>query len=175
MRNDACILVNNYRGPRGRVDKQFQPRSLNDSWNFAMGVANKKQCLRSSQQLPWSSRMGWQLVSTTIFKWLLYLRLKMWTNYRVIAVDNLLEGRTNRMIYFNQTWCFKTQSKLLSMMQAQPHWATNVRWGGRTLSCVNAKYNYLRQLTLNTKIAKQKCDDQIRMRGRRFCHARNNQ
>ncbi len=30
-----------------------------------------------------------------------------------------------------------------------------------TLSCVDAKYNYLRQLTLKTIIAKQKCDDQI--------------
>jgi hypothetical protein len=32
-----------------------------------------------------------------------------------------------------------------------------------TLSRVNAKYNYLQQSTLNTIIAKQKCDDQIRM------------
>jgi hypothetical protein len=37
-----------------------------------------------------------------------------------------------------------------------------------TLSRVNAEYNYLRQLTLNTIIAKQKCDDQIWMNGRRF-------
>jgi hypothetical protein len=35
-----------------------------------------------------------------------------------------------------------------------------------TLSRVNAEYNYLRQSTLNTIIAKQKCDDQIRMTGR---------
>ncbi len=35
--------------------------------DFAMGVANKKQRLHSSRQLPWSSRMGWQVVSTTIF------------------------------------------------------------------------------------------------------------
>ncbi len=34
-----------------------------------------------------------------------------------------------------------------------------------TLSCVNAKYNYLQQLTLII-IAKQKCDDQIWMTGR---------
>ncbi len=32
-----------------------------------------------------------------------------------------------------------------------------------TLSHVNAEYNYLQQSTLNTIIAKQKCDDQIRM------------
>jgi hypothetical protein len=37
-----------------------------------------------------------------------------------------------------------------------------------TLSCVNAKYNYLRQSTLNTLIAKQKCDDRIWMNGRRI-------
>ncbi len=35
-----------------------------------------------------------------------------------------------------------------------------------TLSRVNAEYNYLRQSTLNTIIAKQKCDDQIWMNGR---------
>jgi hypothetical protein len=93
-RNDACILADDYRGPRGRVDKQFQPWSSNDSWNFATEVANKKQRLHSSQQLTWSSRMGWQTVSTTIFEWLLNLWLKMWTNYRIVVADNLLEGRT---------------------------------------------------------------------------------
>ena len=35
-----------------------------------------------------------------------------------------------------------------------------------TLSCVNAEYNYLRQSTLNTIIAKQKYDDQIWMNGK---------
>ncbi len=65
--------------------------------DFVTGVANKKRCLRSSQRLPWSSRTGWQVVSTTIFKWLFNLRLKMWTNYRVVAADNLLIGRTNRV------------------------------------------------------------------------------
>ncbi len=35
-----------------------------------------------------------------------------------------------------------------------------------TLSRVNAEYNYLQQSTLNTIIAKQKCDDQIWMTGR---------
>jgi hypothetical protein len=143
-------------------------------YDFATGVANKKRRLHSSQQLPWSLRTGWQAVSTTIFEWLvLNLWLKMWTNYCVIAADNLLEGMTNRMIFFNQTQCFKTQSKLPSMMQAQI-WATNVRWGGRTLSRVNAEYNYSGQLTLNTIIAKQKCDDQIWMNWRRFCYARDN-
>ncbi len=117
-----------------------------------MGLANEKRRLRSSQRLPWSLRMGWQIVSTTIFKWLLNLRLKMRTNYRIVAADNLLEGRMNQMIFFNQTQCFKTQSKTSIMMQTQI-WATNVRWGGRTLSRVNAEYNYSRQLTLNTIIA----------------------
>ncbi len=88
-------------------------------WNFATGVSNKKRCLRSSQRQPWSSRMGWQTVSTTIFEWLLNLWLKMWTNYRLVPADNLLEGRTNQMIFFNQTQCSKTQSKFPSMMQAQ--------------------------------------------------------
>ncbi len=64
---------------------------------FAMGVANKKRRLRSSQRLPWSSRTGWQAVSTTIFEWLVNLWLKMWTNYRVVAADNLLIGGTNRV------------------------------------------------------------------------------
>ncbi len=43
------------------------------------------------------------------------------------------------------------------MMQAQI-WATNMGWQGRTLSRVNAQYNYSQQLILNTIIAKQKCD-----------------
>jgi hypothetical protein len=37
-----------------------------------------------------------------------------------------------------------------------------------TLFRVNAEYNYLRQSTLNTIIAKQKCDDQIWMNGKEF-------
>ncbi len=37
-----------------------------------------------------------------------------------------------------------------------------------TLSCINAEYNYLQQSTLNTIIAKQKCDDQIWMNGKEF-------
>ncbi len=65
--------------------------------DFMMGVANEKQHLRSSQQLPWSSRTGRQVVSTTIFEWLLNLWMKIWMNYRVVAADNLLEGRTNRV------------------------------------------------------------------------------
>jgi hypothetical protein len=98
----------------------------------------------------------------------------MWTNYRVVAADNLLEGRTNRMIFFNQTQYFQTQSKTsindTSITSEQPMWDEE----GMSLSRVNAEYNYSRQLTLNTIIAKQKCDDQIRMRGRRFCFARDN-
>ncbi len=58
--------------------------------DFVTRVTNKKQRLRSSRRLSWSSRTGWQVVSTTIFEWLLNLRLKMWTNYRVVAADNLL-------------------------------------------------------------------------------------
>ncbi len=46
--------------------------------DFVTGVAKEKRCLHSSQQLLWSSRTGWQVVSTTIFEWLLNLRLKMW-------------------------------------------------------------------------------------------------
>ncbi len=37
-----------------------------------------------------------------------------------------------------------------------------------TLSRVNAEYNYSRQSTLNTIIAKQKCDDQIWMNEKEF-------
>ncbi len=74
----------------------FPEQSKTKANDFVMGVANKKQHLHSSQQLPWSLRMGWQVVSTTIFEWLLNLWLKMWTNYRVAVVDNLLERRTNR-------------------------------------------------------------------------------
>ncbi len=58
--------------------------------DFVTRVANKKRRLHSSQQLSWSSRMGWQVVSTTIFEWLLNLQLKMRTNYCVVAADNLL-------------------------------------------------------------------------------------
>ncbi len=36
------------------------------------------------------------------------------------------------------------------------------------LSRVNAEYNYLQQSTLNTIIAKQKCDDQIWMNWKEF-------
>jgi hypothetical protein len=58
----------------------------------------------------------------------------MWTNYRVVPADNLLEGKTGvanekrRLrssqqlptdLVFNQTNASKTQSKLPSMMQAQ--------------------------------------------------------
>jgi hypothetical protein len=133
-------------------EKQRLHSSRRLPYDFVAGVANKKRRLRSSRRLPWSSRTGWQAVSTMIFEWLLNLWLKMWTNYPVVMADNLLEGRTNRMIFFSQTQCFKTQSKLPSMRQAQI-WVTNVRWGGRTLSRVNAEYNYSRQLTLNTIVA----------------------
>ncbi len=75
----------------------FPEQSKMKANDFVTRVANKKWRLRSSKQLSWSSRTGWQVVSTTIFEWLLNLRLKMWTNYRVIAVDNLLEGRTNQV------------------------------------------------------------------------------
>ncbi len=59
-----------------KLSLQSNQTKVND---FAMGVANKKRRLRSSRRLPWSSRMGWQAVSTTIFKWLLNLWLKMRT------------------------------------------------------------------------------------------------
>ncbi len=57
--------------------------------DFVTRVANKKRRLHSSRRLSWSSRMGWQVVLTTIFEWLLNLQLKMWTNYCVVAADNL--------------------------------------------------------------------------------------
>ncbi len=60
--------------------------------DFLTGVANKKRRLCSSRRLLWSSRMGWQVVSTTIFEWLLNLWSKMWINYRILAADNLPTG-----------------------------------------------------------------------------------
>ncbi len=77
-----------------------------------------------------------------------------------------------RLIFLNQTQCYKTQSKLPSMINTtseQRMWDEK----GRplkvcTLSRVNAEYGYSQQSTLNTMI-EQKYDDQIRMRGRRFC------
>ncbi len=68
----------------------FPEQSKTKANDFVTRVANKKRCLRSSRRLPWSSRTGRQVVSTTIFEWLLNLRLKMWTNYPVITADNLL-------------------------------------------------------------------------------------
>jgi hypothetical protein len=75
----------------------FPEQSKTKANDFVTRVANKKQRLHSSRRLSWSSRMGWQVVSTTIFKWLLNLWLKMWMNYRVVTADNLLEGRANRV------------------------------------------------------------------------------
>ncbi len=66
--------------------------------DFVTRVANNKRRLHSSRRLSWSLRMGWQVVSTTIFEWLMNLRLKMWMNYRVVAADNLLIGRTNQVL-----------------------------------------------------------------------------
>ncbi len=68
----------------------FPEQSKTKVNDFVTRVANEKRRLRSSQRLSWSLRTGWQVVSTTIFEWLLNLRLKMWTNYRVVAADNLL-------------------------------------------------------------------------------------
>ncbi len=46
----------------------------------------------------------------------------MWTNYRVVAVDNLLEGRT---------WVAKQNSIQTSINGCKHNsWAMNVRWGG---------------------------------------------
>ncbi len=92
----------------------------------------------------------------------LNLWLKMWMNYRVVAADNLLEGRTGvankkRRLRSSQ-WLpydlFQSNSMLPKLNpnfhQWYKHnfWATNVRWGGRTLSRVNAEYGYSRQYTL---------------------------
>ncbi len=113
MRNNACILAEDYRGPRGWVDKKFQPRSSDDSWIFDWRWGRTIALLR--------------------------------------RITCLKEGRTK--------WSFsiklnasKLNLKLPSMMQTQI-WATNVRWGGRTLSHVNSEYNYSQQLALNTIIA----------------------
>jgi hypothetical protein len=77
-----------------------------------------------------------------------------------------------QLFFLNQTQCYKTQSKLPSMINTtseQRMWDEEGRpLKVRILSRVNAEYDYSRQSTLNTMI-EQKCDDQIRMRGRRFC------
>ncbi len=57
---------------------------------FVTRVANKKRHLCSGWWLLWSSRMGWWVVTTTIFEWLFNLWSKMWMNYRIVTVDNLL-------------------------------------------------------------------------------------
>ncbi len=92
----------------------------------------------------------------------LNLWLKMRTNYRVVAADNLLEGRmgvanekrrlrSSRRLPYD---LFQSNSMLPKLNpnfhQWYNHnfWATNVRWGGRTLSRVNAEYGYSRQSTL---------------------------
>ncbi len=72
----------------------FPEQSKTKVNDFAMRVANKKRRLHSSRQLSWSLRTGWQVVSTTIFEWILNLQLKMWTNYRIVAADNLLKDLT---------------------------------------------------------------------------------
>ncbi len=89
----------------------------------------------------------------------LNLWLKMWMNYRVVAADNLLEGRTG----------VAKQNSIQTSINDK-HKSEQRMWDeeGISLSCVNAEYNYSRQSTLNTMI-EQKCGDQIRMRGRRFC------
>ncbi len=86
----------------------------------------------------------------------------MRTNYHVITADNLLEGRTgvanekqrlrsSRRLPYDH---FQSNSMLPKLNpnfhQWYKHnfWATNVRWGGRTLSRVNDEYGYSRQLTL---------------------------
>ncbi len=69
-------------------------RSIKTKANdFVTGVANKKQCLHSSQWLPWSSRTGQQVVSTTIFKWLLNLWLKMWCLANLTFQSNQNKGK----------------------------------------------------------------------------------
>ncbi len=45
----------------------FPEQSKMKANDFMTGVANKKRRLRSSQRLPWSSRTGRHVVSTTIF------------------------------------------------------------------------------------------------------------
>ncbi len=56
-------------------------------------IANKKWCLRSSQQLLWSLRTGWQVVSTMIFddSWIFDWRCDAWQIYLSRAIKN--EGK----------------------------------------------------------------------------------
>ncbi len=57
------------------LGKIISPEYANEGeWRtFPTRVDNEKRRLRSSQRLSWSSRTGWQAVSTTIFEWLLKL------------------------------------------------------------------------------------------------------
>ncbi len=89
----------------------------------------------------------------------LNLWLKMWMNYCVVAADNLLEGRTR----------VAKQNSIQTSINNK-HKSEQQMWDkeGISLSRVNAEYDYSRRSTLNTMI-EQKCDDQIRMRGKRFC------
>ncbi len=86
-----------------KLSLQSNQTKVND---FVTRVANKKRHLRSSWRLSWSSRKGWQVVSTTIFEWSLNLQLKMWTNYCVIAADNLLERKDKPSIEAPSITCF---------------------------------------------------------------------
>ncbi len=55
-----------------RQKLSLQSNQNKSEWRtFVTRVANKKRCLHSSRRLLWSSRMGWQAVSTAIFEWLL--------------------------------------------------------------------------------------------------------
>jgi hypothetical protein len=92
-------------------------------------------------------------------------RLKMWTNYRVITADNLLEGRTGvankkRRLRSSQwlptdlsqsTQCY--QNSIQTSINDK-HKSEQWMWDeeGMTLSRVNAEYDYSRQSTLNTMI-----------------------
>ncbi len=70
------------------------------------------------------------------------------------------------------TQCYKTQSKLPSMIQAQ---LSSNQCEMRRENPVLCQCWIQLFTTINSQtMIEQKCDDQIRMRGRRFCYARDN-
>ncbi len=162
----------------GEIISPEQSTKMSD---FATGVANKKRRLRSSQRLPrCSAKLSLQSNQSQRQNDLLNLWLKIWTNYHIVTADNLLEGRTGvankkqrlRSSQRLPTDLSQSNSMLQNSIQTSindKHKSEQQMWDeeGMSLSHVNVEYNYSRQLTLNTMI-EQKCDDQIRMRGRRF-------
>jgi hypothetical protein len=184
MRNNACVLADDYQDAR----QNYLSRAINeDEW----------LCNRSSQR---ETTLAFYLTTTKMLGKIispeqsktkandfLNLWLKMWMNYRVVSADNLLEGRTGvankkQRLRSSQrlptdlsqsTQCYKTQSKLPSMIQAQllSNLCEMRRENPISCQCWIRLFTTINSQTM----IEQKCDDQIRMRGRRFCYARDNQ